>query len=40
MNTAITCTLATPISGSIPKNWWNFTRNWDTSSCNRQKKQE
>lgn len=27
-------------SGSIPWSWWNFTRNWDTSSCNRQKKQE
>nr|DAW41063.1 MAG TPA: hypothetical protein [Caudoviricetes sp.] len=22
------------------RNWWNCTRNWDTSSCNRQKKQE
>lgn len=29
MNTVITSTLATPTSGSIPKNWWNYTRNSD-----------
>lgn len=39
VTTATTFTLATPTSGSTPWSWWNCTRNWDTSSCNRQKKQ-
>lgn len=33
MNTDITYTSATTTSGSIPKNWWNYTRNSDTLNC-------
>lgn len=33
MNTDITYTLTTPISGSIPRNCWNFILNSETLSC-------
>lgn len=36
MNTDITYTLATPISGSILRNCWNFILNSDTLSYNKQ----